>query len=176
MSTYGVFVLLLLVQTLTIWGVCPGPNCQRPIDGSYYEIRSERTDWPTAKSICENEGGHLWRVDSELEFNKIMVQVLGCERKDMKSSYPSLWTDGVIQNGDLVWSTNGQPVDFNPAMGTYTNICCSGMACGGGSWFKGNCLALGWISNSYTDFGWGGLSCDCSGGSTVLSFVCEYDA
>ena len=35
------------------------------------------------------------------------------------------------------------------------------------------------MTNQYflaSDNGWGGLTCDCNGGSTLLPFLCEYDA
>ena len=71
----------------------------------------------------------MWRIDSELEFNKVMVQVtqgclppplsysqvLGCNAGQMKSgAHPTLWTDGLVRDDKLVWSTNGEEVDFSP--------------------------------------------------------------
>lgn len=55
-------ILLLLLPLLlptSILASYPGPICQKPIDGSYYEFFDEGSDWPNARVKCEMEGGGL---------------------------------------------------------------------------------------------------------------------
>ena len=50
-------------------------------------------------------------------------QVLGCNAREVKSgAAPSLWTDGLVRNDKLIWSTNGEEVDFNPEQVEYWSM------------------------------------------------------
>ncbi|XP_059084584.1 uncharacterized protein LOC131881668 [Tigriopus californicus] len=142
------------------------------VAGKCYKMGESTTKVDAAKKCVEEEqGDHLWIIDSDEEFDKVMKHFF---QSGMHSgARGQIWTDGEFLENGLTWMTTNTLVYFEPDMGSYEGACCSGMGCTTPiDLFPGPCAAIGPVSMSAIESGYGFLGCECDGESK-LSYICE---
>ncbi|XP_059084583.1 uncharacterized protein LOC131881667 [Tigriopus californicus] len=163
---------LILLGLLGISQACPAGFDY--VAGKCYKMGESTTKVDAAKRCVEEEqGDHLWIIDSDEEFGNVMAHFFGSANRTRAGARAQIWTDGEFLEDGLTWITTNTLVYFEPEMGSYEGVCCSGMGCTTpNDLLPGPCAAIGRVTNSAVDAGYGFLGCECDG-VAAIPYICE---